>query len=325
MYERWMKGDFEAALTYLEQHPEAGERAPGLAEYAKQLSADKLPELARRVAALNNEEMRDKALQSVMLVWTESDPAAVCRFCFPMKEVPPSMSLHLSQWIDLDAQAAVTALQLLPTGERRNQLMQSAVQTLLDRQQVDLVLQVLAGAKASDLDRIFINLTEFSRFSQDFDLSPEQFQKLYEGLPETPGKKMLQTAAAYAWANQMQFEPAIALVAKMETGRDRESVLKHIGEQWHQWSPTDANAWVASFPPGREREAVLSGIGNAIAQRRPEEAIPVLEQIQDKEERKQLIQRIANGWRLVDKSSLKSWLESLPEVSRVQRAELLEE
>jgi len=322
-FERWMKGDIEAALRYMDKHPEDKAAESGLRLYAKQVPAEKLPDLASRVAALVSGEQRGNALYNVTNVWAEIDPPAACRFCLAMKEFPSGVNIRLSEWISVDAQAATMALQQLPPSEKRTELIQCALPFLLDGQQVELALQLLSHEKPSDLDLLDDSLFEFSGFIKTFVITPTQFETFYSGLPESSAKHHLQSKMVDAWVDRLQFKPAIELVAKMEGASKRATLLQNIAEKWYQWSPTEATNWMAAFPPGKEREAVLFGIGSAIAIRSPEEATLLLPQLQDVEHRAWLIQRIATNWRLVDKASLRTWLEGFPEVSRVQRAELL--
>ena len=131
---------------------------------------------------------------------------------------------------------------------------------------------------------------------------------------------------------QAAFEKKLAQASYLDAARFAESCpSEEIGCEavriaigtWYRLEQAKALQWLSQCSNTRNKDLGYLGAGSVMASISPDKAIAFVIRIKDRRPRMKMIHEIALNWKVLDESALERWLETLHELSPVQRAELL--
>lgn len=274
------------------QMPAGEERSNAIANLALQWSmADREAALAwaQSLPAADN-ATRYAALEGVVSVWSDNDPAAAVNFVNTQLAGDPNQAKllqdTLNTWAVYDPQGALTW-----------------AQNLTD-----------PAASAEALSKVIKGVTA---------ANPQLGVQYAESLPAGEARDQAVANAAVIWSANNP-TGAAALLNEIPAGDTRNSTAEQIATRWAKNDPGTASQWINSLPAGAARDSAVEGMITVVGKSDPASVFNWAASMDNETARLSQLRTTVQQWATTDATAAANAVRDATNLSNVQKADLLE-
>jgi hypothetical protein len=145
---------------------------------------------------------------------------------------------------------------------------------------------------------------------------------LEQRITEPAERANLWSHAATQAADLHDIPTALRYLEALPSSPQRADSISDIMSAWYAHQPQAATQWAQTLS-GLEHDHAVEDIIDVTLKVDPAKAVAWFNQVQDERLRDKLLPRIAESWRGSDRYGLNAWFQTLPNLSPVQKSELL--
>lgn len=255
----------------------------------------------------------------------------------------------LSVWAAKDAGTTLEAIAALPSDRRRDELLQSALVAITEKDPAFALMESLkvpAGDGlpiSNDIVRQWANkdpaaaLREVTALPEGkvrerllFSLAqggPADYSGLLETLPEGKDRAAFVNGLVDARLQSgLQPNPAEAaeLAMKHATGAERVALLEQVGRVWPDIDAPAASVWLSNLEAGPERDAAVGSFVRKLFETDPEASLVWSASLSDEGKRSRRLVELYTRWKEKEPEAAQHWRETSPDLPEKARSELAE-
>ncbi len=327
--ETWVARDRETALAALKDLPHGWAQSMGASVLFGALGKSDPAGALHLLTTLPPEQGRDDHIASVLNGWAQTDPQSALAWVLTEKDTPTRMGrlegLLRGGFQYQNTQLAWdTVLQHVTDPVRRSELLGSMVMTSGQSAPADTLRRIQKLPEQERASHLY-SLGEWTYHVRRESTAAAELEAL---VPASGPERDSWTAGCARGflidGDKPDPAAALALIARLPSGEQRNSLLKEAGEVWAKRDAFTASEYFNTQPPGPDRDAMLGEYVRAHFSNDPEAALIWSTAITDSGKRSRRLDELLPQWHQRDASAAEMWVQTSDRLAEGERAALLE-
>lgn len=319
VFSEWSKVDAQAAVAYLNKHPDLPSNYWGLGQALGEVAEKDPVQAAALALSLSDQQTRNYALSSVLGSWAQRDPKAALSWASSIanpKQREDATSQTFRGWAEQDPQAAMTAAAGLGDANLRQAALQAAWQSWFSKDPAAAMRYMGQSGDERLMRNVGWNLGNGGVFT------PQETMDLLANIPDGQAKQDMVNNIVSNDIWRGRFAEAIGMLNGLPDSSQRDWSLEELGRKWAEADAPATAAWLKQQPDSTDRDLAVAGLSTTLAKTDPQAAIQWAESIPDDGVKSSTLKNIAVRWLSNDPARAEAWMAGITDWSDSEKENL---
>ena len=319
VFAEWSKVDAQAAVAYLNKHPDMPSNYWGVGQALGEVAEKDPVQAASLALSLGDQQMRNYALSSVLSQWAQHDPKAALSWASSIanpKQREDATAQAFRGWAEQDPQGALTAAAGIQDTSTRLAALQSAWQSWFSKDPSAAMRYIGQSGDERLLRNIGWSLGSSGYFT------PQETSDLLANLPDGQAKQDIVSNIVSNDIWKGRFAEAIGMLNGLPDSSQRDWSLVELGRKWTESDMPAISSWLKQQPDSSDRDLAVAGLSVTLAKTDPGGALGWAESIPDEGVKSATLKNIAIRWLNSDPARAEAWMAGITDWSDAEKETL---